>query len=101
MVVSPMFIKAAAALLTSDKTTAPIALDQLAAGSNANLAKATLSSVTPVSASMLSAMRQLDHRTGAAYGSGNSPREAGNSKLPKRRKEGATRHTTAPGSGAA
>ncbi|WP_395593242.1 autotransporter domain-containing protein [Pseudomonas sp. B26140] len=67
---------AVTALLASDKTTAPVALEQLAAGSNANLAKATLSSVTPVSASMLSAMRQLDHRTGAAYGSGNSPREA-------------------------
>ncbi|WP_456255538.1 autotransporter outer membrane beta-barrel domain-containing protein [Pseudomonas iridis] len=67
---------AVAALLASDKQTAPVALEQLAAGSNANLAKATLSSVTPVSASMLSAMRQLDHRTGAAYGSGNSPREA-------------------------
>ncbi len=67
---------AVTALLASDKTTAPVALEQLAAGSNANLAKATLSSVTPVSASMLSAMRQLDPRTGAAYGSGNSPREA-------------------------
>ena len=67
---------AVAALLASDKQTASVALEQLAAGSNANLAKATLSSVTPVSASMLSAMRQLDHRTGAAYGSGNSPREA-------------------------
>ena len=30
--------------------------------------------------------------------SGRSPREAGSSKLPKRMKEGATRHTTAPGS---
>ena len=67
---------AVAALLASDKHTASVALEQLAAGSNANLAKATLSSITPVSASMLSAMRQLDHRTGAAYGSGNSPREA-------------------------
>ncbi|MFJ2286076.1 autotransporter domain-containing protein [Pseudomonas iridis] len=67
---------AVAALLASDKQTASVALEQLAAGSNANLAKATLSSVTHVSASMLSAMRQLDHRTGAAYGSGNSPREA-------------------------
>lgn len=67
---------AVAALLASDKSTAPIALDQLAAGSNANLAKATLSSVTPVSASMLSAMRQLDNRSGAAYNYGNSPRQA-------------------------
>lgn len=67
---------AVAALLASDKHTASFALEQLAAGSNANLAKATLSSITPVSASMLLAMRQLDNRTGAAYGSGNSPREA-------------------------
>jgi outer membrane autotransporter protein len=67
---------AVAALLTSDKTTAPVALEQLAAGSNANLAKATLSSVTPVSASMLSAMQQLNSRYGSAYSSGNSPRQA-------------------------
>ncbi len=67
---------AVAALLTSDKTTAPIALDQLAAGSNANLAKATLSSITPVSTSMLSAMRQLDNRSGATDGSRSSPRQA-------------------------
>ncbi|MEX5663691.1 autotransporter domain-containing protein [Pseudomonas neuropathica] len=67
---------AVAALVTSDKTTAPVALEQLAAGSNANLAKATLSSITPVSASMLSAMQQLNSRYGSAYGSGNSPRQA-------------------------
>ena len=67
---------AVAALLTSDKTTAPIALDQLAAGSNANLAKATLSSITPVSASMLSAMRQLDNHSASTYGSRSSPRQA-------------------------
>ena len=67
---------AVTALLLSDKTTAPVALEQLAAGSNANLAKATLSSVTPVSTSMLSAMRQLDNRAGSTYGSGNSPRQA-------------------------
>ena len=66
---------AVVALLASDKSTAPIAIEQLAAGSNANLAKATLSSVTPVSASMLSAMRQLD-RSGPTYGSGNAPRRA-------------------------
>ncbi len=70
---------AVAALLTSDKTTAPIALDQLAAGSNANLAKATLSSVTPVSASMLSAMRQLDNHSASTYGSRSSPRQAAGS----------------------
>jgi outer membrane autotransporter protein len=77
---APALIKpanaAVAALLTSDKTTAPVALEQLAAGSNANLAKATLSSITPVSASMLSAMQQLNSRYGSAYGSGNSPRQA-------------------------
>ncbi|MDR9861255.1 MULTISPECIES: autotransporter outer membrane beta-barrel domain-containing protein [Pseudomonas] len=67
---------AVAALLTSDKATAPIAIEQLAAGSNANLAKATLSAVTPVSASMLSAMRQLDNRSGSVHGSGNNPRQA-------------------------
>ncbi|UVL99661.1 autotransporter domain-containing protein [Pseudomonas atacamensis] len=71
--------RAVAALLTSDKTTAPIALDQLAAGSNANLAKATLSSITPVSTSMLSAMRQLDNRSGSTDGSRSSPRQAAGS----------------------
>ncbi|WP_309295625.1 autotransporter domain-containing protein [Pseudomonas glycinae] len=48
------------ALLAADETTAALALNQLSGGSNANLAKATLSSVTPVSASLLSAMLQLD-----------------------------------------
>lgn len=67
---------AVAALLSSDKTTAPIALEQLAAGSNANLAKATLSSITPVSASMLSAMQQLNNHPDTSYTSANSPREA-------------------------
>ncbi|WP_371807407.1 autotransporter domain-containing protein [Pseudomonas sp. B20(2017)] len=52
---------AVAALLAADETTAALAYDQLAGGSNANLAKATLSSVTPVSASLLSAMHQLDN----------------------------------------
>lgn len=52
--------KAIVALLGSNRNTAALALDQLAAGSNANLAKATLSAVSPVSDSMLSAMRQLD-----------------------------------------
>ncbi|MFM9381132.1 autotransporter domain-containing protein [Pseudomonas sp. UV AK001] len=62
---------AVAALLASNKTIAPVAIEQLAAGSNANLAKATLSSIAPVSASMLSAMNQLDNRTA----SGKSPRQ--------------------------
>ncbi|WP_426155130.1 autotransporter outer membrane beta-barrel domain-containing protein [Pseudomonas sp. TSRC2-2] len=70
---------AVAALLTSDKATAPIALDQLAAGSNANLAKATLSSVTPVSASMLSAMRQLDNHSASTSGSRSSPHQTSGS----------------------
>ncbi|MFJ4249605.1 autotransporter domain-containing protein [Pseudomonas sp. NPDC089741] len=64
------------ALLDSNHATPAVALEQLAAGSNANLAKATLSSVTPVSTSMLSAMRQLDNRPEARYGAGNSPRRA-------------------------
>ncbi|WP_332764016.1 autotransporter outer membrane beta-barrel domain-containing protein [Pseudomonas koreensis] len=67
---------AVAALLSSDKTTAPIALEQLAAGSNANLAKATLSSVSPVSASMLSAMQQLSNHSDRTYTSANSPGQA-------------------------
>ncbi|WP_431768087.1 autotransporter outer membrane beta-barrel domain-containing protein [Pseudomonas fluorescens] len=58
---SPPGNAAVAALLAADETTAALALDQLAGGSNANLAKATLSSVTPVSASLLSAMHQLDN----------------------------------------
>lgn len=52
------------ALLGTDKTTAGRAIEQLAAGSNANLVNATLSSVNPVSTSMLSAMRQLDNTQG-------------------------------------
>ncbi|EJM05516.1 outer membrane autotransporter barrel domain-containing protein [Pseudomonas sp. GM102] len=51
---------AVTALLGSSKATATYAIEQLAGGSNANLANATLSSVKPVSGSMLSAMRQLD-----------------------------------------
>ena len=51
---------AIAALLGSDKATAAIAIEQLAAGINANLANATLRSIEPVNASMLSAMRQMD-----------------------------------------
>jgi len=61
------------ALLAADETTATLAYYQLAGGSNANLANATLSSVTPVSASLLSAMHQLDN---AQDSSGNSPRHA-------------------------
>lgn len=67
---------AVAALRATDEATAGIALEQLAGSGNANLSKATLSSVTPVSASMLSAMHQLDdgHTTQK-----NSPRHAAGS----------------------
>lgn len=51
---------AVAALLSADKQTASVAIEQLAGGNNANLAKATLNSDSPISATMLSAMRQLD-----------------------------------------
>jgi outer membrane autotransporter protein len=51
---------AVTALLGSDKVTASHAIEQLAGGNNANLAKATLNSDIPVSATLLSAMRQLD-----------------------------------------
>lgn len=67
---------AIAALLAADESTAALAYDQLYGGSIANLAKATLNSVTPVSASLLSAMHQLDN---AHDSTGNSPRHvAGN-----------------------
>ncbi|ROM92145.1 autotransporter domain-containing protein [Pseudomonas brassicacearum] len=49
------------ALLTASITIAGAALEQLAGGNNANLANATLSSIRPVSASMLSAMRELSN----------------------------------------
>lgn len=61
------------AVLAVDETTAAIAWDQLAGGSNATLAKATLSSVTPVSDSLLSAMHQLDDTHDVQ---GNAPRHA-------------------------
>jgi outer membrane autotransporter protein len=51
---------AVTALLTTDRSTATYALEQLAGDSNANLAKATLNSDSPVSTSLLSTMRQLD-----------------------------------------
>jgi outer membrane autotransporter protein len=51
---------AVAALLSADIQTASVAIEQLAGGQNANLAKATLNSDSPISATMLSAMRQLD-----------------------------------------
>ncbi|MDI3353465.1 autotransporter outer membrane beta-barrel domain-containing protein [Pseudomonas sp. UYIF39] len=51
---------AVAAMLSADKQTASVAIEQLAGGNNANLAKATLNSDSPISGTMLSAMRQLD-----------------------------------------
>ena len=51
---------AVTALLASTTETASQAIDQLDGGQNANLAKATLNSDSPISATMLSAMRQLD-----------------------------------------
>lgn len=71
---------AVAALLRADKQTASIAIEQLAASQNANLAKATLNSDSPISATMLSAMRQLDSASG--YGNAtrrNAPRLAAGS----------------------
>jgi outer membrane autotransporter protein len=66
---------AVAVLLGSDKATAAHALEQLAAGNNANLAKATLNSDSPISATMLSAMRQRD--SAAVFGNQrNAPRVA-------------------------
>ena len=66
---------AVAVLLGSDKATAAHALEQLAAGNNANLAKATLNSDNPISATMLSAMRQRD--SAAVFGNQrNAPRVA-------------------------
>lgn len=67
---------AIAALLGSTVETAAIALDQLDGHSTANLAKATLNSDSPVSASMLSAMRQLDSASAYPGRRNNSPRLA-------------------------
>jgi outer membrane autotransporter protein len=64
------------ALVHSNKETAPHAIEQLAASNNANLAKATFSSVSPVSTSMLSAMRQLENRSNLLQRSDQAPRVA-------------------------
>ncbi|MHC8303424.1 autotransporter outer membrane beta-barrel domain-containing protein [Pseudomonas sp. PB3P13] len=69
---------AIAALLRSDKLTASRALEQLASGNTANLAKATLNSDAPIGATMLSAMRQLD-RSFDKSGARNAPRLAAGS----------------------
>lgn len=58
---APLVNAAINTLLATDIATAAIALEQLAGGSNANLANATLSSVRPVSASMLSTLRELSN----------------------------------------
>ncbi|MFS2068831.1 autotransporter domain-containing protein [Pseudomonas sp. CT11-2] len=52
---------AISALLGSNKATAILAIEQLAGGSNANLANATLSSANSVNSSLLSTMRQTDN----------------------------------------
>lgn len=71
---------AVVALLSADKQTASIAIEQLAGGQNANLAKATLNSDSPISASMLSAMRQLDSANSYSNSSKrNAPRLAAGS----------------------
>lgn len=64
------------ALLGTDLETAEIAIEQLTGYSTANLAKLTLNSDAPVSASMLSAMRQLDSAYGQSGKRNNSPRLA-------------------------
>ncbi|SEM61311.1 outer membrane autotransporter barrel domain-containing protein [Pseudomonas sp. ok272] len=63
------------AMLTSNKATAALGFEQLAAESNANLAKATLGSVSPVNTSLLSAMRQLNTPHGLGSVS-RAPRQA-------------------------
>ncbi|MCE6977678.1 autotransporter domain-containing protein [Pseudomonas frederiksbergensis] len=72
---------AVTALLASSKETASHAIELLAGDSNANLAKATLASDSPVGSSMLSAMRQMD--SASAYSNpgrrNNAPRLAAGS----------------------
>lgn len=70
---------AVTALLGSNIETAPWIIELLAGDSNANLAKTTLNSVSPVSSSMLTAMRQLD--SASDFGNqNNAPRLAAGSK---------------------
>jgi subtilase-type serine protease len=69
---------AVTALLGADIQTASHAIEQLAGSNNANLAKATLNSDSPISATLLSAMRQQD--SAAGFGNQkNSPRTAAGS----------------------
>ena len=71
---------AVTALLSSTIETASQAIDQLDGGQNANLAKATLNSDSPISATMLSAMRQLDSASSYANSTKrNAPRQAAGS----------------------
>ena len=71
---------AVTALLASTAETASQAIDQLDGGQNANLAKATLNSDSPISATMLSAMRQLDSASSYSNSSKrNAPRLAAGS----------------------
>jgi outer membrane autotransporter protein len=69
---------AATPLVAPTTETAVPAIDQLDSSQNANLAKATLNSDSPISATMLSAMRQLD--SASAYSNpdkrNNAPRLA-------------------------
>ncbi|WP_027926275.1 autotransporter outer membrane beta-barrel domain-containing protein [Pseudomonas sp. URMO17WK12:I12] len=65
---------AVVALLGSDKTTAAQAIEQLAGGSTANLAKATLASASPVGTTVLSAMRQPGSTS--TYNKGSNRRNA-------------------------
>ena len=69
---------AVTALLRSDKMTATHAVEQLAGGNNANLATATLNSDSPISAAVLSAMRQTGD-TGAYHNRTHQPRVAAGS----------------------
>ncbi|MHC8297043.1 autotransporter outer membrane beta-barrel domain-containing protein [Pseudomonas sp. LB3P58] len=71
---------AVTALLASTTETASQAIDQLDGSQNANLAKATLNSDNPISATMLSAMRQLDSASSYSNSSKrNAPRLAAGS----------------------
>ncbi|WP_392892784.1 autotransporter domain-containing protein [Pseudomonas migulae] len=69
---------AVSALLGSDRETATYALEILAGDSNGSLGKATLNSDAPMSASLLSAMRQLDY-TGISNSQYGAPRLAAGS----------------------
>ncbi|MGF6556661.1 outer membrane autotransporter protein [Pseudomonas sp. S30_BP2TU TE3576] len=74
---------AVAALLGADKSTASHAIEQLAAGTTANLAKATLNSDSAVSATMLSAMHQLDGTSGLSSQK-RAPRQAAGNEIDSR-----------------